>query len=41
MDSAADESVCPKDCGYVSELKEIDPKAKMRLTDANGGEIEY
>ena len=41
VDSAADESVCPKEWGEVFELKEVEPGREMKLTNANGGKIEH
>ena len=41
VDSAADESVCPKAWGDVFELQEVVPGKEMKLTNANGGKIEH
>ena len=39
VDSAADESVCPKEWGDVFDLKDVEPGREMKLTNANGEKL--
>ena len=42
VDSAADESVCPKEWGdEMFELREVDEGKEMQLRNANGGKIKH
>ena len=41
IDSAAEESVCPKDWGDMFELIEVVAGKEMKLRNANGGKIEH
>ena len=41
IDSAAEESVCPKDWEVECGLKRVADENKLRLVSANGGKIEH
>ena len=41
VDSAAEESVCPKEWGNQFGIRQIDENCKMNFVSANGGKIEH